>query len=180
VTLLAQPSLAAGIPGAINLIASGNGLFGLAPTVDPEQRQGAYSPNRPFTEQIEEWGASAHLDATIGDALDFTSITSYRDWEALRDQDIDFSGIDRAYRDDYVVGFETLTQEFRLHGENGRLDWLVGAFYGKEDLNLTDTIRFGADANRYVDFLGAGLGGVTPGTAGPPGSCCATVRGSGG
>ena len=39
--------------------------------------------------------------------------------------------IDIAYRDGLEVGFENFTQEFRLQGENGRLNWLVGAFYGE-------------------------------------------------
>ncbi len=30
-------------------------------------------------------------------------------------------------------------------------DWLVGGFYLNETNNLTDTVRFGNDANRYVD-----------------------------
>jgi outer membrane receptor protein involved in Fe transport len=92
--------------------------------------------------------------------VNLTSITAYRDWEAVRDQDIDFSGADRAYRDDYLVGFETVSQEIRLQGEFGRVDWLVGAYYSNEKLNLNETIRFGNDAAEYIDFFGAGFAGV--------------------
>ena len=148
-------------------IAALHNLRGLVLPADPESRQAAFTPGRDFTEQVEESGISAQLDWDLDNGMEFTSITAYRDWDALRDQDVDFSGIDRAYRDDYAVGFENFTQEFRLHGQHGRLDWLLGAFYGSETTNLTDTIRFGADAAAYIDLLAVGAqlaAGVPPGS----------------
>ncbi|MFZ4121182.1 MAG: TonB-dependent receptor [Caulobacterales bacterium] len=153
--------------GAINLIAGLQGRVGMVAPITDGGYNVALSPNRSYGEAVEEWGWSGQLDWAIGD-LNLTSITAYRDWSAERDQDIDFSGIDRAYRDGYDLGFQTFTQELRLQGENGPLNWIVGGFYADESLDLTDTIRFGADSARYVDALTAGvdLNGPAPGGTG--------------
>ncbi len=109
------------------------------------------TPGRGYGETTEEIGGSAQLDWDLG-GLNFTSITAYRDWSAERDQDIDFTSADIAYRDGLEVGFETLTQEFRLQGEAGRLNWLVGLFYGNEQLDTTDRIRVGAHAAAFTNL----------------------------
>lgn len=136
---------------AVNAIASMSGLIGW-PAVQAEGRTISTSPNRPYTEAVRDSGISGELnwDTSIGK---FTSITSYRTWDTTRGQDIDFSGIDRAYRDGFKLGFDTFTQEFRLNGEAGKLNWLVGAYYSNEQSEFYDTVRFGTDAARYVDAL---------------------------
>lgn len=152
---------------AINTLASLRGVVGLPPAQLNGGYRVALTPGRSYAETVDENGISAELNWSLGN-VNLTSITAYRDWQASRDQDIDFSGMDRAYRDDYRLGFETLTQEVRLQGETGSLDWLVGAFYAQEDLKLTDTIRVGADGARYVDALAGAtdLNGPAPGGTG--------------
>ncbi|WP_315760503.1 TonB-dependent receptor [Sphingomonas sp. Y38-1Y] len=151
--------------GAIQAIAAAQGLTGLY-TGDPSERRQAISPNRDYSERVRDWGISGELNTEIGDAK-FTSITAYRQWRALRNQDIDFSGIDRAYREGYRTQLKDFTQELRLQGSafGGKLDWLIGGFYLNESNRLRDTVRVGNEANRYVDTL---LGGVlaAPPTAG--------------
>ena len=110
------------------------------------------SPNRDFDDSVEEWGVSAQWDKDL-EIGKLTSITAYRDWEASRNQDIDFSGIDRAYRDGYEISDTVFTQELRLQGQRGNIDWLVGGFYMYEDLELNETILFGTQADFYVDAL---------------------------
>ncbi|MEM8827106.1 MAG: TonB-dependent receptor, partial [Pseudomonadota bacterium] len=90
-----------------------------------------------------------------------TSITAYREFDVLRDQDVDFSGIDRSFRDDFETGLNDFTQEIRAQGTlfDDKLDWLVGLFYLNEELTLTDTVQFGEDASAFQDSLFAGLGG---------------------
>jgi outer membrane receptor protein involved in Fe transport len=107
---------------------------------------------RSYEEETEEWGISGQLDWEFG-GVTLTSITAYRDWSADRDQDIDFNLIDIAYRDGLTVAFENFTQEFRLQGETGRINWLVGLFYGNEALDTTDTIRIGSMSNLYVNTI---------------------------
>src|SRR5262249_30275592 len=93
--------------------------------------------------------------------VSMTYIASYRDWDSHRNQDIDFDKIDIAYLDNYEVGFRNTSQELRFHGVAGRLDWLVGAYYGHEDLNEEYRIKTGVDTNTYINDLT--LGAPLPG-----------------
>jgi len=141
-------------------IAAAQGLTGLY-TGPASDRTQAMSPNRDYAERVRDWGISGELNWDFGGAK-LTSITAYRDWRVLRNQDIDFSGVDRAYREGYRSALKDFTQELRLQGSafGGVLDWLVGGFYLNESNDLTDTVHFGNDGNRYVDSIFAGLGGA--------------------
>lgn len=139
------------VAGAVNTLAGLRGITGI-PTVNAEARRVAISPGRAPLEQVDEWGASSELNWDVAD-MKFTWIASYRDWTTVRNQDIDFSGMDRAYREGFELGFKTTTQEFRLNGQAGIVDWLVGAFYANEQIEYEDTVRFGIDAARYADAL---------------------------
>lgn len=134
-------------------IAGAQGLTGLY-TGDPSNRIQAISPNRDYGEKVRDYGVSGELNWDLGGAK-LTSITAYRQWRVLRSQDIDFSGIDRAYRDGYRNQLTDFTQEVRLQGAafGGKLDWLVGGFYLNETNTLRDTVRVGNDSNRYVDSI---------------------------
>jgi iron complex outermembrane recepter protein len=142
-------------------IAAAQGLTGLY-VGPPSDRIQAVSPNREFRERVRDAGVSVEVNHELGTDLNLTSITAYRTWRARRNQDIDFSGIDRAYRENYRTGIKNFTQELRLQGTafEDRLDFLIGGFYLSETLTLTDTVRVGNDANRYVDSVFAGA--LTP------------------
>ncbi len=120
----------------------------------PLEHKMAASPNRDFSERVRDWGISGEFNFSLGE-MSATSITAYRNWRALRNQDVDFSGIDRAYRDGYRNKLTNFTQELRLQGSafGGALDWLVGGFYLNETNDLRDTVRIGNDGNRYVDTV---------------------------
>ncbi|MFC4698973.1 TonB-dependent receptor [Glaciecola siphonariae] len=145
---------------AVNAGASFLGLTGIASSNigDP---QVAYSPNRDLGEEVDEWGISVDLDWAL-DVGTLYSQTAYRDWEVDRGMDVDFSGIDRAFRDDYISSVKDFMQELRLQGEmfDGKVDYLFGAFYSKQDLGLTDTVQVGTQGNLYVDLLLTGLAGA--------------------
>ena len=170
------------VPGplapAINAGAAQNGLVGIA-DADPEDLKVAISPNREVSDDVEEWGFSAeYRNRVFGDA-NLTSITAYRDWSALRDQDVDFSGIDRAYRDGTTIGDKVFTQEVRLQDTYGRLDWLVGAFYMNQETTYTDTIRVGSQANLYTDLVAFGAaGGQVFGSLDPTGTAVPSLLGN--
>jgi len=121
---------------------------------DPFDRKAAADPDIGYDSNVKEAGVSAELnwDLEIGTV---TSITAYRDWEVKRSQDIDYTNADILYRpkDGFVQGFETFTQELRLQGEAGSIDWLVGAFYSNEDLSLQDAIRVGANYEQFINGL---------------------------
>jgi iron complex outermembrane recepter protein len=127
----------------------------------PEDRFVTVTPGRDYLEEVEDQGASGQLDWDIGD-MHLTSITAYRTWDALRNQDIDFGTADLFNREGLEIGIDTFTQEIRLQGEAGRIDWIVGGFYSNEDLDTTDRIRLGADGPNYANAVvfgrTAGLG----------------------
>lgn len=162
---------------AMNLTQPGSiltpSVFPVPIAANAEARRMSVTPGRLYDESTEDFGVSGQLDWNIGD-INLTSITAYRDWDSNRDQDIDFSAMDRAYRDDLKIGVESFTQEIRLQGEFGRVNWLIGGFYGDETIEQNDTIRYGTQAGSYinnllglVDFSAAGapnINGALPGT----------------
>ncbi|HRL06734.1 MAG TPA: TonB-dependent receptor, partial [Brevundimonas diminuta] len=126
---------------------------GVAATPKPWDRT-AYS-NRDTNTRIRDKGLALHLSADLGWArLDSTS--AVRDWRGVISQDWDFTSADLAYRPDdgsWSNRFRTLTQEFRLSGQNGKLDWSAGAFFADEKLTRRDSLFYGADYEGYVSRL---------------------------
>jgi outer membrane receptor protein involved in Fe transport len=141
------------------LIAALTGGTGVLP-INPEGRRMTVTPGRGYDEATEEVGFSAQLDWDIG-GINLTSITAVRDWSATRDQDVDFTSADIAYRDNLELDIENMTQEIRLQGEAGRLNWLVGAFYADETIDTTDRIRLGAQGAAFSN-LAVSSGCVNP------------------
>lgn len=121
---------------------------------NPYSRRSATTPGRGFQSDVEEYGVSGELnwDLPFGQ---LTSITAYRDWELFRSQDIDFTSLDILYRDEdgFRNQFQTFSQEVRLNGQAGFLDWLVGFYFADEDLEFDDAVRVGADYGRFADNL---------------------------
>ncbi|MBA15486.1 MAG: TonB-dependent receptor [Sphingomonas sp.] len=147
---------------AIDAISAGQGLVGIhdGPASD---RAEAVSPGRDYGERVRDGGISGQLNWDLGGAT-LTSITAWRDWRVTRNQDIDYSGIDRAYRDGFSSEIRDFTQEVRLQGAaaGGAIDWLIGGFFLDQRLRETDTVRLGSDGNRYVDAVLASQLGAPP------------------
>lgn len=137
--------------GVISLLTGGLGT----PPINLDQRAMTVTPGRDYREQTDEFGVSGELTWNIG-GMNLTSITAYRDWNAERNQDVDFNLIDVTYRDGLEVEFRNITQEIRLQGENGPVNWLVGLFYGDEQLDTTDRIRLGSQATAYTNVATIG------------------------
>jgi outer membrane receptor protein involved in Fe transport len=147
--------------------ASGNLVFGpstalaferaLGAVINPDtfDRETSITPGRSYRSDVEDYGASAEINYEFGNGAKLTSITAYRENKFIRGQDADFNNLDIFYRPDDGSGFtkfETLTQEVRLQGElfDGKLDWLIGAYYADEKLTLADNLSFGADTDRFA------------------------------
>ncbi len=135
---------------------------GVVVPAQPFARQTTSNPERGYTQDVDESGASLEInwDAAIGT---LTSITAYREWESDRSQDIDFTNADILYRapGTYSNDFDTFTQELRLAGESGAFEWLVGFYYVDETLEFNDAIRIGRDYLTYANIVIA-LGGEMP------------------
>ncbi|QDW65949.1 TonB-dependent receptor [Luteimonas granuli] len=130
---------------------------GVIPVADPERRL-AYA-NRSTSQDLKDKGVSMQIDwdsPWFGDAT-LSSITAFRDWQAINGLDFDYSAADILYRapdeDESLTRFETFSQELRLTGSTERLDWMVGVFYSDEDLDRNDSYRFGAAYEPYLSTL---------------------------
>ncbi len=127
--------------------------------------------NRDTGQNIVDTGLSLQTDWDINDDVTLTSITAWRNWRAETGQDSDFTGADIAWRPNDGTNFTEfgqISQEVRLAGTTERFDWLVGAFYAKEDLESGSVLNYGSDFYAYFDtrVLGGapGLIGLLPGT----------------
>jgi outer membrane receptor protein involved in Fe transport len=151
---------------------------GVAIPADPFARR-AFS-NRSTAQDIKDKGASVEVNwdlAALGAGL--TSITAWRDWRVTSGQDSDFSTADIWYRAPdgrFSNQFEQVSQELRLAGVSGRVNWLFGAFYASEDLDSLQHLAYGAQFEPYYSLLFSqgmaptlvsALTGRAPGTAYP-------------
>ncbi|HBI19540.1 MAG TPA: hypothetical protein DDY79_09580 [Brevundimonas sp.] len=129
----------------VNNLAAARGQIGYA-TSDPRARSASVTNGRVNAEAIQDYGFSAQGDFDFGWGQ-LTSITAYRSWEAWRSQDFDHSGADLGFFAPKGLhqGFDVFTQELRLQGTRGRLDWMVGAFYSDEKVMNDSAFRMGAD-----------------------------------
>ncbi len=128
-----------------------------------------------FRNGAEQWGISGELKWDLG-GVKVTSITAYRDFSSFSVQESDFVSLNifsvGTGGSTTAAGFprngdniKTFTQELRFQGEafGGRLDWLMGAFYGKEDISAQGTMTLGADFQRAVSAGNFGsVAGVNP------------------
>ena len=102
------------------------------------------------TNDIDEWGVSAEYNLDIG-GNNFTSISSYRDWESLATPDGDMSGADFVGLTQYSAN-TVFTQELRLQGESGAVNWLAGAFYMHDKVEWVRNASVGKAWNARVDL----------------------------
>jgi iron complex outermembrane receptor protein len=133
--------------------------------------------NRSTRQFIQDKGFSAEVNWDVLDGIALTSITAFRNWKAETGQDSDFTAADLVYRPDdgsNYVEFGQFSQEFRANGEAGPVNWLVGAFYAKEDLDNRSRLIYGTDYYAYFDQRVLGnvpaLLGLTPAAIHQPGN----------
>ncbi len=122
--------------------------------------------NRPTDQRVTDKGVSLEVSAALSPAVNLTSITALRSWRTENGQDSDFTAADLVWRPSdgtNNVGFKQFSQELRLDGEAGSLNWLVGGFYASEDLDSRSQLLYGTDY--YAYFASRVLGGV-PGLIG--------------
>ncbi|MEM7667297.1 MAG: TonB-dependent receptor [Pseudomonadota bacterium] len=161
IVLIESPLRDAGAFAAVGLPASGGvdqPNFGQAGLDD---RIGTF--DQPEAE-LDQWGVSLEAEWDLGFA-DLTYLGAYREFTSDEFVDPDFVGID-AITAETDASIDSLTQELRLQGEafEGRLDWLVGAFYSNEDITFNLQLALGPD---YGELVGAVLFPVIGTSLGP-------------
>ncbi len=148
--------------------------YQFAPADEPFIRRTATTPGFPYRADSKDWGLSAELGWDLGGA-DLTSITAIRDFRYTQGQDSDFNALDLLRRTDEDRRFKTFTQELRLQGEafDGRLDWLVGAYYADETLTQDQDLKYGADYERFANCVT--VAGIAPTTLNPGSPTCSNL-----
>jgi iron complex outermembrane recepter protein len=155
------------------------GATGIAvPPLSPSSRL-AWA-NQPLVQQIRDTGISAELNWDLGFAK-FTSITAWRDNNLVAGNDVDYTGIDMIQEpanQGNMTDFKQASEEIRLAGKSGALDWLVGGFFASEILDTNTAIFAGNAFDLYLSGVGTAgtdfpltfqLTGNPPGTLFKPG-----------
>ncbi|HEX4738290.1 MAG TPA: TonB-dependent receptor [Allosphingosinicella sp.] len=149
-----------GVPGDFSTAASNRivsvlqSLGGIIPP-NPYSRQLALTPGRTYKGVTWDGGISGQIDWKLGDHATLTSITAYRDYKSYMPSDTDYSNVDILYRandGNAYRQFKTFSQELRLQGSTfgDHLDWLIGGYYGHEDLTLSDNLKFGTQYGEFA------------------------------
>src|ERR1700735_3010459 len=119
--------------------------------------------NQPVVQRIRDMGVSAQLDWDFGFGK-LTSISAWRDNTLIAGNDVDYTSVDIVQEPDTegnLVDFKQISQELRLAGKEGPLDWLVGGFFSNELLVSNTAIYAGNDFDLY-------LSGLSSAAVGPP------------
>ena len=121
-------------------------LFTLTPlptagqTIEPNR---VYA-NSPARTKVETTVANATINWRLSDNVTLRSITSYVDHESHVDLDADATDFDIITAVDFFRPSESHGQEFNLIGTSGPLEWLLGAYYFKEDSAVSLPLRLGS------------------------------------
>ncbi|MGB5290322.1 MAG: TonB-dependent receptor [Lysobacterales bacterium] len=104
-------------------------------------------------EKLDDMGLTLEIEVGLGWG-DLISITGLRSYESDRANDLDLVGADILQPNLETTDIDVLTEELRLSGTNGALDWLVGLYLYDEQIDFTADIRFGS---QFSEFFGGGL-----------------------
>jgi iron complex outermembrane receptor protein len=157
--------------GAINAIAGTPALGGVtgASGISTTPSTTTAWDNEPIVQQVHDMGVSGELHVDLG-AARLTSITAYRLSLTSLGSDLDYTGIDllqTPYSSANQTDFRQFSQELRLAGKAGPLDWLVGAFYANELLTPNANIWAGKNLNTFLTLTGgAPITSFIPGVSG--------------
>ncbi len=113
-------------------------------------------------------GAQMNIEYGLTDNIGLTSITAYRELDRFENADVDFTGAELIAYNTSETNVETFTQEFRLTGANGPVNWLAGVFYFDEQVKQDTAIGFGPAFRAYADFLSGGGVSATEAALGFP------------
>ena len=152
ITALASNPLLGGTAGQVS--------FPDTPT-NPFNRQSF--ANYPIAQQIWDRGFSGQVDWNLGGAR-LTSITAWRDnsIDAGNDPDYSDAALVQEPANGNVTDFKQMSEELRLAGKAGRLDWLIGGFADKELMNNTSTILADDQFDLYLGATASAAAGVSP------------------
>ncbi len=109
--------------------------------------------NQVAKQYVRDMGISGELNWNLGFGK-FTSITAWRDNTVAGGNDVDYTGIDLFSFPDNgnanSTDFKQFSEELRLAGKAGSLNWLVGGFFNNEILS---TRTLGAIGNQFEFYV---------------------------
>jgi outer membrane receptor protein involved in Fe transport len=150
VNAFASIPLLGGKPGAL-----GNSpLIGQPGVVRLPNSYVAYD-NQIIKQNVRDMGLSGELNWNVGFGK-LTSITAWRDNSVAGGNDVDYTGIDLLSFPDNgnanSTDFKQFSEELRLAGKAGPLNWLVGGFFSNEILT---TRTLGATGDQFETYISA-------------------------
>jgi iron complex outermembrane recepter protein len=123
--------------------------------------------NQIITQNVRDMGLSGELNWNLGFGK-LTSITAWRDNSVAGGNDVDYTGIDLlSYPDNgnaNSTDFKQFSEELRLAGKAGSLNWLVGGFFNNEILTTRTLADIGDQFEPYISAVAseAGTGAFNP------------------
>jgi iron complex outermembrane recepter protein len=166
----AVPVIAGPLSPLINILGSTpalGGKTGVTSTpstnpINPFSYQ-AYA-NGVASQQIRDMGISGQLDWDFGDAK-LTSITAWRDNTIIAGNDVEYTGAafaEQPATEANQTDFKQLSEELRLAGKEGPLQWLVGGFFSSEIVTPNLAILAGPQLEYYIGGGATAAGGMAP------------------
>ena len=111
--------------------------------------------NQLNNQNVRDMGISGELNWNLGFGK-LTSITAWRDNTVAGGSDVDYTGIDLFWYPDNGNAnsndFKQFSEELRLAGKEGPLNWLVGGFFSNEILTSR---TLGAIGNQFETYISA-------------------------
>jgi len=129
--------------------------FGAGPIVQPyletqDDRPESVSVNDRHVQDSTVEGSSLTVTWDLSNQMTLTSITATRDLDSFGTADSDGSPVPVIFTRD-TQDYTDFTQEFRLTGTSGNLDYSAGLFYMEQEGNIhNETIVFGGAVNQQT------------------------------
>jgi iron complex outermembrane receptor protein len=120
--------------------------------------------NQPVVQTVRDYGFSGEFNWDL-DWSKLTSITAWRDNTQGGGNDFDYSGIDLLQSPPTAANttdFKQFSQELRLAGKVGPLQWLGGLFYARETLTPNGQLYAGNNFEEYIGALASASIGTSP------------------
>jgi iron complex outermembrane receptor protein len=112
--------------------------------------------NQIIKQNVRDMGISGELNWNVGFGK-LTSITAWRDNTVAGGNDVDYTGIDLFYFPDNgnanSTDFKQFSEELRLAGKSGSLNWLVGGFFNNEILSTRTLGQIGDQFEPYISAV---------------------------
>ncbi|MDE0455385.1 MAG: TonB-dependent receptor [Gammaproteobacteria bacterium] len=119
--------------------------------------------NLPPEYDADDAGISVEATLELG-GMTLTSITGWRNFEDTNVKDNDFSGVDALRSNQSLPEVSLVSEELRLAGASGNIDWMVGGFVSRENIELINEFIWGPQITSWP-FFAPGLFGNRPGRA---------------